>query len=295
VNSTFTLAPSDSHTQTAPQIAILGDQGTFHDIAARCFFDDTDARILANSSFESLIDRVQEASNPTYGLMAIENSLAGCILKNYSLLRRSQLKITGEVFLRIQHSLMTLPGQRIEDLKEVHSHPMAIEQCREFFRAYPHIRLVEAGDTASCARQIREKQLKGRGAIASTLAAEMNGLEVLASGIETNKKNYTRFWILQHQRFCPFEESTGKVSLCFSLDHESGNLHKVLSVFSAYQLNLTKIQSMPIPGRPWEYHFYLDFVVEGNIGWKQALEAIDPLVYELTVLGAYHTGDHFEY
>ncbi|MCB0644115.1 MAG: prephenate dehydratase, partial [Phaeodactylibacter sp.] len=185
--------------------------------------------------------------------------------------------------------------RQISDLEEVHSHPMAIEQCRHFFSQYPHIRLVESSDTASSAQAIREKGLERVGAIASTLAAEMHNLEIIAPGIETNKKNYTRFWVVQPKGHAPVSESANKVSLCFAVEHEVGHLHRILSVFAAYNLNLTKIQSAPIPGRTWEYHFFVDFEVRGKISWKQALEAIEPLVMEIKVLGAYQKGLYHDY
>ena len=245
-------------------------------------------------TFEELVGKVENKSVEV-GIMAIENTLGGSLMFNYNLLNDSNLSIVGEVYLRIKQNLMALPGQRIEDLVEVRSHPMAIAQSRAFFRQYPHIRLVEASDTALSAKEIRNGQLSGIGAIASTLAAEMYGLEVLGAGIETNKKNHTRFLILRPSDEVSERLEAEKVSLCFSTNHSVGSLYKVLGVLSAYGLNLTKIQSRPIVGSPWEYLMFVDFVVEGEVGWKQAMDAIKPLTGYLKILGAYPRGEHFEY
>ena len=227
--------------------------------------------------------------------MAIENTLAGSLMNNYKLLSSSSLHITGEVFLRIKQNLMVWPGQKIEDLKEVHSHPIAIAQCRAFFSQYPHIRLVETVDTALSAKRIREEERKDIGAIASTLAAELYELDIIAAGIETNKKNHTRFLVLEKSADSKENCIKNKVSLCFAVDHEVGSLYKVLAVLAAYNVNLTKIQSTPIIGRPWEYRFFLDFVMEGAVTYEQAIQAIQPLTTDLQVLGVYQKGEHFEY
>ncbi len=270
-------------------VLIQGVQGAFHDLAARRFFAGRPIRIVPVQTFSQLVRDVACGTAHTLGLMAIENSLSGTLLQNYMLLQDSALHIVGEVYLRISQNLLALPGTRIERLQEVRSHPMAIAQCREFFSRWPHIRLVEAADTALSAREVSEGRLEGVGAIASTLAAELYGLEVLAAGIETHKHNYTRFLVVGKE---PLAEQAPeyKVSVSFTLSHEVGSLHQVLAVLAAYQLNLTKIQSAPIMGRPWEYRFFVDFVARGSLGWAQGLDAIRPLTGELRMLGAYPCG-----
>jgi prephenate dehydratase len=272
------------------KIAIQGVAGAFHDIAARHFFSQHPVDILPAYTFEELVQLIEKRTADT-GLMAIENTLAGSIMGNYHLLLRSSLQVTGEVYLRIQQNLMALPGQKIENLKEVYSHPMAIAQCETWFRQHPHIRLIEADDTALSARMIREKEMSGAGAIASELAASMYGLDILAPGIETNKQNYTRFLVLDRQENATPPSSADKVSLCFTLSHEVGSLHRVLSILAAYDLNLTKIQSSPIAGSPWEYFFFVDFICAGRIDWQQAVEALRPLTANVKVLGAYPQGN----
>ncbi len=276
------------------RIAIQGYRGAFHEIAARNFHRDQEIEIVPADTFDELVEIVEKGERANGGMMAIENSLAGSIMHNYRLLNESNLSVFGEVFLRIKQNLMALPGKRIEDLKEVRSHPMAIAQCREFFRSYPHIRLIETLDTALSAKRIQEQNLQQVGAIASTLAAELYELEVLMPSIETNKKNYTRFLVLGRKNGAPQIDEVEKVSLCFSAGHEVGSLHKVLAVLAAYNINLTKIQSAPIIGRQWEYRFFVDFVMEGKVGWAQALEAIKPLTTELKVHGTYRKGVHYE-
>lgn len=284
-----------SEIQLEKKIAIQGYAGAFHEIAARLHFGEKSMNIAPANTFEELIKMVEKGEEATAGLMAIENSLAGSIMFNYQLLYGSNLKITGEVYLRIKQNLMTLPGTKIEDLEEVHSHYMAIAQCREFFRQYPHIRLVESADTALSAKHIRENNLTKIGAIASTLAAELYNLDIIAPSIETNKKNYTRFLVLHSENQVTKSVESNKVSLCFSVPHEVGSLYKILGVLSAYGVNLTKIQSSPIVGKEWEYLFFVDFIGDANLGWEQALDAIRPLTTSLRILGVYPKGAHFEY
>ena len=286
---------SPSQPASPVRVSIQGYAGAFHEIAARLCFREAPLEIVPAHTFEDLIEMVESREKADVGLMAIENTLAGSLMHNYNLLNESKLSITGEVYLRIKQNLMALPGQRIEDLHEVHSHPIAIAQCLKFFERYPHIHLVETVDTAWSARNIREKGLEGIGAIASTLAAELYQMEVLAESIETNKKNHTRFLVLHNDRPQPEQElELDKVSLSFAVDHTVGSLYKVLAVLAAYNVNLTKIQSAPIIGHPWEYLFFLDFVTEGKVGHQQAIEAISPLTHNLKVLGVYRKGEHYD-
>lgn len=282
-------------TTSAPlRVSIQGYAGAFHEVAARHCFQNQPLDIVPAHTFEDLVEMVEAQEQADVGLMAIENTLAGSIMHNYTLLQQSGLHITGEVFLRIKQNLMALPGIRIDELREVHSHPMAIAQCRAFFARYPHIRLVETADTALSAKQISEQGWSHVGAIASTLAAEMYDLDIIAASIETNKKNHTRFLVLE--KGAPkLNAELEKVSLSFATDHEVGSLYKVLAVLAAYNVNLTKIQSAPIIGHPWEYQFYVDFVIQGKVGYEQALDAIRPLTRNLQVHGVYACGEHYEY
>ncbi len=282
-------------TKTIPKkIAIQGYAGAFHEIAAREYYKGDEIEIVPADTFGDLVTMIEKNETDS-GLMAIENTLAGSIMYNYNLLNDSSLIIVGEIYLRIKQNLMVLKGQKLEDLKEVHSHPMAIAQCREFFKEFPHIRMVETIDTALSAKEVQEKQLKHVGAIASTLAADLYDLEIIGASIETNKENYTRFLVLERNITPEPSNNADKVSLCFSLEHEVGSLHKVLAVMAAYNINLTKIQSAPIIGKQWEYQFFVDFVTQGKVGWQHALEAIRPLTKTFKVLGNYHKGIHFEY
>jgi len=275
-------------------IAIQGIPGAFHDIAARQCFIDQDLEIVPAITFDDLVRETQRGGKVDMALMAIENSIAGTLLPNYKRVHDSSLTIVGEVYLRIVQNLMALPGQRIEDLREVHSHPIALDQCREYFRDHPHIRLVESEDTALSAKQVRDGGTLGVGAVASSLAARIYDLEILAPGIETNKANHTRFWVLQHRDLIEPDPEANKVSLTFSVDHAVGSLYKVLAVLAAYNMNLSKIQSTPILGRPWEYQFYVDFLSDGQMPVSAAIEAIRPLARDLHILGIYRQGNQEE-
>jgi prephenate dehydratase len=290
---TETIEATDCEAQPKLRVGIQGVPGAFHDIAARHFFGADRVEIVPAHTFRQLVEQVESSAADT-GLMAIENTIAGSIIGNYRLLTASRLRAVGEVYLRIRQNLMALPGQRIEDLKEVHSHPIAIAQCDEFFAQHPHIRLVEMEDTALSAQRIAEQKTEGVGAIASHLAASMYGLEILGDSIETNKQNFTRFLVLERQEEAQSIVAADKVSLFFSLSHEVGSLHKVLAALSAHGANLTKIQSAPIEGRPWEYFFFVDFVNEEGADWQAAVEAIRPFTHSLEVLGAYRQGRFFE-
>ncbi|MEM1325483.1 MAG: prephenate dehydratase [Bacteroidota bacterium] len=277
------------------RIVIQGYAGAFHQIAAQLYYEGEDIDITPADSFEELVRITEDPERADIALMAIENSVAGSIAYNYDLVRQSKLKITGEIYLRIRQNLMTLPGVAIEDLKEVHSHYMAIAQSREFLRQYPHLKLIETSDTALSAKAIRDNNWTHIGAIASTLAAELYDLDIIAPSIETDKENYTRFWVLERENVPTKTEGTEKVSLCFSTDHEVGSLFRILSILSAYHINLTSIHSRPILGKPWEYRIFVDFVAAGQLSYEQAIEAIRPLTYDLTVMGMYEVGKHHDY
>jgi prephenate dehydratase len=271
--------------------AIQGIAGSFHDQAAREYFPDCAVELVPCETFEDLFEAVKNGKADV-AVMAIENTVAGSLLPNYALLRDSGFTVFGEIFLRISQHLMALPGQNIEDIREAHSHYMAIAQTRAFFRDYPGIRLIDADDTAASAKRVAEKGLPGLAAIAGEHAAEMYGLEILAHGIETNKRNFTRFLLLYKPNGDqPFKvDIPDKASLSFTLPHETGSLSQVLSIFSFYKISLTKIQSIPILGQAWEYHFLIDLTFDDPVRYRQSLDAIRPLIHELTILGEYIQG-----
>lgn len=270
------------------KVSIQGYAGAFHEAAARAHFTNHEVVTVPAHTFSDVVTQV-ESGQSDVGLMAIENTLAGSLMDNYDLLQVADLRITAEVYLRIRLNLMALPGTSIGDLREVYSHPVALMQCREFFKAWPKIKVIKAVDTALSAREVMESEDATRGAIASGAAAALYGLEILAPGIETNKLNHTRFLVLERGRD-HLTDTGNKVSLSFSTNHESGSLYKVLMVLAAYQINLTKIQSKPIVGRPWQYRFHVDFLLEGHVPLDRALDAIRPICSELRVLGVYDQG-----
>lgn len=271
------------------KIAIQGGFGAFHEIAARHYFETENIEIVPRNTFKDLFKSLK-SRQADYGIMAIENSVAGSILPNYTLIMESGKKIIGELFLRIKQNLVALPGQKIKDIKEVYSHPMALLQCQPYFERFPHIRLIESIDTALSAKEIRENEWKGVGAIASHLAAKKYDLEILAESIETNKLNYTRFLILSDNGDLQNSPDNNKTSIYFSLSHKIGSLSKILSILSYYEMNLTKIQSMPIVGKEWHYHFYADMLYDDEELYRQALNAIRPFTGELGILGEYLKG-----
>ncbi|MBR5703277.1 MAG: prephenate dehydratase [Bacteroidales bacterium] len=270
------------------KVAIQGYSGCFHEEAARRFYSslrEDNLQIVECDTFEGLYQAIG-AGDAEAAVMAIENTVSGGLIPNFDLLRKNPQKIKGEVFLQIEQNLMALPGQSISDLKEVRTHYMAINQTREFFKAWPQIRLVESEDTAKSAAQVAREGLKGVGAVASALAAELYGLEILAPGIETYKQNFTRFLIMDDGLTVP-EEKIDKASLCFTLPHTPGSLAHILTILSFYEMNLTRIQSLPIPGKEWQYFFYVDIKFSTYERYQQAIAAVRPLIEEFQVLGEY--------
>ncbi|MEZ4774231.1 MAG: prephenate dehydratase [Bacteroidia bacterium] len=271
------------------RIAIQGVMGSFHEIAARKFFGD-EIELEMCDSFPALF-RSLDQGKAEFGVMAIENSVAGTILPNYGLVRDSRYTIIGELYLRIEHHIMALPGQSLAEIHEVHSHPMAILQCHKYFEDQPHIRLIESTDTADSAWMIKKSKKTGVGAIASRLAAKHTGLEILAEGIETHKRNFTRFLVLQQSDLVDFEKiRPNKSSLCFNLVHKVGSLSQILLVLSSHGMNLTKIQSLPVIGHEWQYFFHIDLEYDDYAQYQRSLSAIQPLVAELKILGEYERG-----
>lgn len=273
------------------RIAIQGGYGAFHEIAANQYFGDDNIEIVPRNTFKDLFKALKDGQ-VDYGITAIENSIAGSILPNYTLLLESKMKIIGEIYLRIKQNLVALPGQKIENLKEVYSHPMAILQCQTFFDDYPQIKLIDSIDTALSAKKIADEKLMGVGAIASDLAAKKYGMEIYAHEIETHKLNYTRFLILHDRNGTSFHDrEVNKVSISFSLAHQIGSLSKILSIFSFHEINLSKIQSMPIVGKEWEYQFYVDVEINDYKRYQHALSAIGPFTSDIHILGEYYKGE----
>ena len=271
------------------QVTIQGEPGCFHEEAARRYFGDEPIEIVPCRTFEAQFERMRHEGS-LLGIVAIENTIAGSLLQNHELLRRSESQIIGECKLRISHVLAALPGQRLDELSEVNSHPIALMQCGEFLKAHPQLKAVERDDTAGSAAEIAERRLTGHAAICGRLAAERYGLEILEEGIETNKRNFTRFLLLADRYHA--DRHTGsaradKASLVFSLPHTQGSLSKVLTILSFDDINLTKIQSMPIIGCEWEYRFYVDVSFADYTRYRQSIDAITPLTKDFKILGEY--------
>ncbi len=271
------------------QIAIQGIEGSFHDIAAHQYFAGEPVELICCATFEQLVETMRKDS-AVLGVMAIENTIAGSLLHNYELLRESGATIVGEHKLHIEHCIMCLPDDDWSTLREVNSHPVALAQCRDFLAAHPELKAVEAEDTAGSAEMISRLGMHGHAAICSKDAAPLYGMKVLQEAIEDNKHNYTRFlvlsdpWAADHLRDTHL---TTKASLVFALPHEEGHLSQVLSIFSFYKINLTKIQSLPIIGREWEYLFYVDVAYNDYIRYRQSIDAVRPLTRQLQILGEY--------
>ena len=273
------------------RIAIQGIEGSFHDIAAHHFFKNEQVQLICCSTFEQVYKAVAE--DPTViAMAAIENTIAGSLLHNYELLRDSGTTVVGEYKLHITHSICCLPEDDWDTITEVHSHPVALMQTRHYLEQHPELRVVEAEDTAGSARMIAEGHHKGWAAICHADAARLYGLKVLEKGIEDNKHNFTRFLVCSAPQKAdllrPITEAN-KSSIVFSLPHEEGSLSAVLAILSFYKINLTKIQSLPIIGREWEYLFYVDVVFTSLVRYRQAVDAIIPLTKDLKILGEYKT------
>ncbi|WP_109698502.1 prephenate dehydratase [Chitinophaga deserti] len=272
------------------RIAIQGFEGCFHQIAAQNYFGKQTA-IEACASFSELVRKVKNGeAEVDAGMMAIENSIAGSILPNYSLLKNSGLHITGELYLQINQNLMVLPGQTIDDIREVHSHPMALLQCMDFLAQYPHIKLVETEDTALSAKHVSQKKLKSTAAIAGQLAADIFGLDIIGRNIHTAKNNYTRFLAISRNGV-KTPADANKSSVYFQTSNERGSLARVLTMIAEEGINLSKIQSFPIPAKEWHYYFHADMEFDSPDHFHQALEKIAPLTEQLTVLGIYKKGN----
>lgn len=271
------------------RVTIQGVAGCYHDAAARIYFDGEDIETVPCDTFHDMFD-VLASDASMFGILAIENTIAGSLLQNHELLRQSNLRVIGEQKMRISHVLAALPEQTIDQLEEVNSHPIALMQCENFLRHHPNLRMVEKFDTAGAAREIAQSKLAGHAAVCGQYAAELYGLNILANGIETNKRNFTRFLVLADP--LQVEEpgksmNVDKASLVFTLPHTNGALSKVLTIFSFYDMNLSKIQSLPILGREWEYRFYVDLTFDNYTRYRQAVDAARPLTNDFKILGEY--------
>ena len=267
------------------KVAIQGIKGSNHHQVAREYYGD-DIDLVECLSFHTLVDRLLDGSADK-GIMAIENSIAGSIIPNYALVDDNGLHIIGEHYLNIHHHLMVLKGQDVDDIREVRSHPMALLQCREYLKQQRHIKMVEDVDTAETAKQIQENGLKGIAAIAPMVAAELYDLDIVASDIQTIKNNATRFIIVKTKNKELPKDEINKASVRFVTDHKRGSLATVLNVMSDCNLNLTKIQSLPIIETPWKYAFFVDVTFGDYQYFDKAKSLLNIMLEEFKVLGEY--------
>jgi prephenate dehydratase len=266
-------------------IAIQGVQGSFHHLVAQEYYHQ-EVEVLECMSFAELTKSLIKGE-ANEGVMAIENSIAGSILPNYALIDENNLKVVGEHYIPIDMNFMAMPGQKIENIKKVYSHPMALLQCKEFFKKYPHIKLIEDSDTAEVARRISEKGSTKVAAVASKAAAGLFGLEILAESIHTKKSNATRFLIISTKKKEPNGDKIDKASLKFELESKRGSLVSVLNILRDFNLDMTKIQSMPIIEFPWKYSFFIDVIFEDYAEFQKAMDILEVMTERLTILGTY--------
>jgi prephenate dehydratase len=270
------------------RVAIQGFQASFHETAALQFFGE-EIELLECANFPQLFTAMKSGESD-FAICAFENALAGSILPNYALLRNSNLEIFGEVYLCIEMNLLALAGQSIENIEEIHSHPMALLQCQNFLEQYPNIRLVESSDTGFAAKEIAEKQLKNRAAIASSRAGEVYNLQTLEADIHDNKRNFTRFLALR-KRNGELVRGINKSSISFRANHTAGSLAKILTIIAEHDINLNKIQSLPVVGEEWKYYFYVDLRFEDFANYRKMMDEIEPLTRDLKILGEYQQGE----
>jgi len=272
----------------ATKVSIQGYEGSFHQVAAQHFFGKK-VKVIPCDTFRDVIRIASNKKESNGGVMAIENSIAGSILPNYNLLQKSNLKIIAEVYLQIKQNLMVNPGVKLKDIREVHSHPMAILQCLDFLEKHEW-KLMETEDTALSARQIHQHHHKHTAAIASKLAAELYDLEIIASNIHTLKNNYTRFLALSRIEDTKEIEEADKASVNFHTDHSKGSLARVLTRIAEGGINLSKLQSMPIPGSDFKYSFHADMEFDSRDQFEEVIQDIRPLTKELNIYGVYKKG-----
>jgi prephenate dehydratase len=270
------------------RISTQGEHGCFHEVAARQYFRNEDITIVPCTTFDMTLMAVKE-NQADFAIMAIENARSGSILYNYTLIRESGMKILGEHNLRVVQNLMALPGQQVASIREIRSHPIALSQCMTYLNHLRGVTLIESDDTAGSAKFIKENNLKNVGAIAPAIAAELYGLEILAHGIETYKKNYTRFLVLGDEKHV--NSDGNKVSICFSTGHQPGSLAAVLVRLAELEINLSKIQSVPRLNGDWEYMFYLDIELKPDHDMGLVKNTLENYTRDLEVLGIYNKGE----
>ena len=271
------------------RVAIQGVAGCFHDAAAREYFEGQDIETVPCETFNGMFNLLKSDAS-MLGILAIENTIAGSLLQNHELLRQSNMTIVGEYKKYISHSIAALPGQSIDDIAEVNSHPMALRQCEQYLQLHPKMKMVETYDTAGSAKMIAENNLVGHAAICGRDAAELYGLNVLEDDIQTNKRNFTRFLVVTdpcNATGFKNQKAVDKASIAFTLPHSQGSLSAVLVIFSFYGMNLTKIQSLPIIGREWEYRFYVNLTFNDYTRYRQSIDAVRPLISDFKILGEY--------
>jgi prephenate dehydratase len=275
-------------TESPLRISIQGYEGSFHQVAAQQFFG-KDVNVIPCGNFRDVVKYALNKKEAEGGVMAIENSIAGSILPNYSLLQKSNLRVVGEIYLQIRQNLLVNQDVQLEDIREVHSHPMAIQQCLEYLDKYDW-KLVETEDTALSAKHIHQHHSKHIAAIASRLAAELFSLKVIGPNIHTMKNNYTRFLVVRREEFAHDIEDANKASVNFHTDHSRGSLAKVLTVIAQGGINLSKLQSFPIPGSDWQYSFHADMEFDGVDQFNDVVKAMEKLTEGLKVYGVYKKG-----
>ena len=270
------------------KVAIQGYEGSFHQVAARHFFG-KNVEVIPCDTFRQVVQLGADAKLSDGAVMAIENSIAGSILPNYNLLQKSKLQVIGEVYLSISQNLLTYPGVKLEDIKEVHSHPMAILQCLDYLEKY-NWKLVESEDTALSAKVVHQNKSKHTAAIASKLAAQMFDLNIIKPDIHTLKNNITRFLIVGPASIKTSVENANKASIYFQTDHSRGILANVLAKFAQGNVNLSKLQSMPIPGSTFKYGFYADLEFDNKKQIEKVLEVLKGLTNSIRIFGMYQKG-----
>jgi len=271
------------------RVSIQGYEGSFHQMAARQFFGE-EVEVITCPTFREVIRVACSRKESDGGVMAIENSIAGSILPNYNLLQKSDLRVVGEIYLQINQHLLVNPGVKLEDIREVHSHHMALLQCIDFLEKHPGWKLVETEDTALSAKHLQQHRSRHHAAIASKLASELFGLDMIVPNIHTMKNNYTRFLILKREDNATAVREPDKASVNFHTDHSRGSLARVLTKIADGGINLSKLQSFPIPGSEWEYSFHADMEFENIDQFNHVIEAITPITAELKIYGVYKKG-----
>jgi prephenate dehydratase len=270
------------------RVSIQGYEGSFHQEAARRFFGE-EVQVIPCDTFREVVRVASSRTESDGGVMAIENSIAGSILPNYELLAKSNLLVTGEVYLQIRQHLLVNPGVGLEDIREVHSHPMAIQQCIDYLDRH-RWKLVESEDTALSAKRLRQHKSRHTAAIASRLAAELFGLQILAPNIHTLRNNHTRFLILRRRPDAKEVPDADKASIRFSTDHSRGSLARVLSCIAEGGINLSKLQSVPIPGSDFKYGFHADLEFDDLDRYRNVMDSLEKLTDEVKALGIYKRG-----